>query len=83
MDRGPDQLEMNRRLIALSENPNVRFWRIDPAELSRSERTFLAIWELESQVNNGGFFQFFSNTSGAVVPYVVDARDAVALFTGL
>jgi hypothetical protein len=49
-----DNREMNRRLIRLSENPTSRFWRLDYKDLSIPERVFLVIWELESEVNNGG-----------------------------
>jgi hypothetical protein len=31
------------------------------------------IWELESEVNNGGFHQYFYNSSGALAPNVVSA----------
>ena len=50
-----DNREMNRRLIKLSESPTARFWRIDYDKLSTPEQIFLLIWELESEVNNGGF----------------------------
>src|SRR5689334_24380735 len=45
---------MNRRLIRLAESPDIRFWRVDYDQLSAPERVFGAIWELESEVNNGG-----------------------------
>jgi Domain of unknown function (DUF4375) len=72
-----DQNEMNRRLIALAESPTNRFWRVDYEALSRPERVFRAIWELEAQVNNGGFHQFFYNTSGEIAPFVVDALRSI------
>jgi hypothetical protein len=34
------------------------------ASLSPSERIFVLIWELEAEVNNGGFHQFFFNSAG-------------------
>jgi hypothetical protein len=49
-----DTREMNRRLIQLCANPTSRFWRLDYKDLSIPERVFLVIWELESEVNNGG-----------------------------
>ena len=54
-----DRNEMNRRLIRLAESPNIRFWRVDYDQLSFPERVFVLIWELESEVNNGGFHQYF------------------------
>ena len=68
-----DNKEMNRRLIKLSESPTTRFWRIDYDKLSTPEQVFLLIWELESEVNNGGFHQYFYNSSGALAPNVVSA----------
>jgi hypothetical protein len=37
----------------------------------------LVIWELESEVNNGGFHQYFYNSSGALAPHVVSALKAI------
>lgn len=33
--------------------------------LPAAEKTYYAVWCLIGEVNNGGFYQFFSNTSGA------------------
>ncbi|HEY4354449.1 MAG TPA: DUF4375 domain-containing protein [Acidobacteriaceae bacterium] len=41
--------------------------------LSDEERAFLAILELTSEVNNGGYRQFFWNNSRRFAPVVVDA----------
>jgi Domain of unknown function (DUF4375) len=32
--------------------------------LSNPERVFLCVWNLEAEVNNGGFSQFFDNSAG-------------------
>ena len=72
-----DNREMNRRLIKLSESPTAPFWRVDYDTLSTPERVFLLIWELESEVNNGGFHQYFYNSSGALAPHVVSALKAI------
>jgi hypothetical protein len=72
-----DREEMNRRLIRLAEGPNVRFWRVDHNQLSFPETVFGLIWELESEVNNGGFRQYFLNSTGAFVPRVTDPLNAV------
>jgi len=72
-----DNREMNRRLIKLSESPTSRFWRVDYEELLAAERVFLLIWELESEVNNGGFHQYFYNSSGALAPNIVDALKTI------
>jgi hypothetical protein len=68
---------MNRRLIQLAESSASRFWRLDYDQLSRPEQVFRAIWDLEAEVNNGGFYQYFQNSSGALVPNVVDALHVI------
>lgn len=72
-----DKQEMNRRLIELSESPSSRFWRVNYQDLSTPERVFLLIWEFESEVNNGGFHQYFHNSSGAGAPHVVEALKTI------
>ena len=55
-------MDKNAVLIELSERG--RFWRVGFAELSGPEQVFRAIWELESDVNGGGFEQYYANSSG-------------------
>ena len=38
---------------------------------------FRAIWELESEVNNGGFYQYFWNSSAWTVPGIWQALQAI------
>jgi hypothetical protein len=76
-----DVNEMNRRLVKLAESPNSRFWRIDYGALSSPERVFRAVWELEAEVNNGGFHQYFLNSSGSLVPDAADALRAIGAAT--
>lgn len=71
------QLDKNRALIALSENPNTRFWKTDFDELTEAEQVFVAIWELEAEVNNGGFEQYYYNSSGDTAYFVVEALERV------
>jgi hypothetical protein len=68
-----DQKEMNRRLVRLAESPRLRIWRQDYETLSRPECVFLLVWELEAEVNNGGFQQYFCNTSGRYAPQAAGA----------
>ncbi len=44
-------------LIALGERRVPRSWEGGCADLSEPEWTFVCVWELESEVNNGGFEQ--------------------------
>ena len=64
----PSREEMERRLFAVADTVQGRVTRLDGAALSRSERVFRDIWELEAQVNNGGFNQYFFNSSGRNAP---------------
>jgi hypothetical protein len=68
-------MDMNHLLTQLSEKG--RFWRLDFDDLSQAEQVFRAIWELEGDVNNGGFDQYFFNSSGDTAFAVVDALKAI------
>ncbi len=68
-------MDKNRQLIRLSETG--RFWRLNFEELSSAEQVYCAVWELESEVNSGGFAQYFSNSSGDTAFAVVDALKAI------
>src|SRR5690349_10093080 len=72
-----DLAEMNGRLLMLAESPSARFWRVDFDALSAPERVFRAVWELEAEVNNGGFHQYFFNSSGQFAPFALGALRAV------
>lgn len=56
--------DKNKELIALSENPAARFWKVEFSELTDAEQIFVCVWELEAEVNNGGFEQYFHNSAG-------------------
>lgn len=45
--------------------------------LSEPERTVLAVEALEREVNNGGFYQFFMNSSKEQAPVIVDALERI------
>ena len=48
----------NNVLIKISEHPATQFWKLDFNQLTQPEQVFRCIWELESEVNNGGFEQY-------------------------
>jgi hypothetical protein len=52
-------------------------WRTDCLSLSRPERVFRAIWQLEAEVNSGGFHQYFLNSTGSLARETVDALRAI------
>jgi hypothetical protein len=69
--------DKNKQLIALSENPAAQFWKVSYEELTAAEKVFVSIWELESEVNNGGFDQYFLNSSGDNARYCVSALEKI------
>jgi uncharacterized protein DUF4375 len=54
----------NEWLISLCESDRARFWTTPFGELTEPERTFVSIWTLEADVNNGGFDQYYLNSAG-------------------
>lgn len=73
--RLPDSRDKNGSLIALCETG--QFWHHDFQHLTPPEKVFKVIWELESEVNNGGFEQYFWNSSGDTAFAVVEALQEV------
>ena len=49
----------------------------DLASLTGVERAVLAVEALEREVNNGGYAQFFSNSSSEFSPYIVAALNQI------
>ena len=66
-------IDKNLELISLSEKSTTRFWRVSFDELSFAERVFVCVWELEAEVNNGGFELYFLNYSGDNSHFVVQS----------
>ena len=66
-------MDKNGILIALSESNRTAFGKQDFAEQSESQKVFSAIWAVESEVNNGGFSQYFQNASCETVGFVTEA----------
>ena len=54
-------MDKNKILIALSESDKTDIGKRDFATQSCPQKGFSAIWTLESEVNDGGFFQYFLN----------------------
>lgn len=64
-------MDESKLLISLSERG--RFWNVDFDQLTPPEKVFRAIWELEGDINNGGFDQYFFNSSGDTAFHAVQA----------
>lgn len=56
-------------LFRIAGDLQQRSW----TQLSERERVFLAIWQLEAEVNNGGFDQYFRNSAGELAPFATEA----------
>ncbi len=63
----------NRILINLSSSDKTRVGKEDFASQSLPQKVFSTIWAVEAEVNNGGFSQYFLNTSAESAPFVVEA----------
>ena len=70
-------MNKNILLIRLSESDQTKFGKEDFAAQSGPQRVFSAIWAVESEVNNGGFSQYFVNSSAETVPFVAEALDII------
>jgi hypothetical protein len=64
-------------LISVSEKVVPLLWEGPSAKISEPERTFACVWQLEAEINNGGFAQYYSNTSGDLATETPAALDAI------
>ncbi len=62
-------MDKNAFLIDLSEGPRSQFGRVPFAQQSEPQRVFSCLWSIESEVNNGGFRQYFENESGETAEF--------------
>lgn len=67
----------NEILIALSESERTKFGKEEFLLQSESQKVFSSVWALESEVNNGGFSQYFLNSSAETAAFVAKALDAI------
>lgn len=66
--------DASERIIALSEYVAEKCWfGVKMEKLSPPERVFFITQNVEIEVNNGGFSQFFYNSSGDFAGEMVDA----------
>ena len=67
----------NSILIDLSESDKTKFGKQGFATQSTPQQVFSAIWAIESEVNNGGFSQYFLNSSCETAAFVAEALDTI------
>jgi Domain of unknown function (DUF4375) len=70
-------MNKNGILIALSESDKTSFGREDFVAQSVPQQVFSTIWAVESEVNNGGFSQYFLNSSCETAGFVVQALNLI------
>ena len=73
----PTAKEIEQRLVKLADAYQDRLSSTPYGSLSRPEQVFGGVWELEAEVNNGGFSQYFLNSSGRYAPLAPDALQAI------
>lgn len=66
-------MDKNKILIDLSESKRTDFGKVDFADQPEEQKVFSAIWRLESDVNNGGFSQYFENDGGETAGFAPTA----------
>jgi len=67
----------NEILIGLSESESTKAGKEDFALQSLPQKVFLSVWAVESEVNNGGFSQYFLNSSAETAEFLVDALGTI------
>ena len=70
-------MDKNNILIDLSESKKTKFGKEDFALQSLPQKVFSTIWSVESEVNNGGFSQYFLNSSAETASFVVEALETI------
>ena len=70
-------MNKNEILVNLSESATTKVGKEEFQKQSLPQKVFSAIWEVESEVNNGGFSQYFFNDSAESAPFVVKALTTI------
>jgi hypothetical protein len=60
-------------VVAFEQAMDQKSARVGEDQLTEEERVILAVEALEREVNNGGYSQFFFNSSREYAPIIVDA----------
>jgi hypothetical protein len=75
--RSANIVNKNSILIDLSESDKTKFGKQAFATQSTPQQVFSSIWAVESEVNNGGFSQYFLNSSCETAAFVAVALDTI------
>ena len=72
-----DRYRIDSLILALEQALDQKSARIGDASLSNAENVVLAIEALEREVNNGGYSQFFINSSNEFLSRIVSDLDLI------
>jgi hypothetical protein len=70
-------MDKNQILVLLSESEKTKIGKEDFEAQSVPQKVFSAIWVLEAEVYNGGFTQYFQNSSSETAGFIVEALGKV------
>jgi len=70
-------MDKNAILIELSESDRTKFGKEEFSAQSIPQKVFSSIWTIESELNNGGFSQYFLNGSCETAGFVAEALDTI------
>src|SRR5580692_11416457 len=70
-------MDKNGILIALSASNKTSFGKEDFVAQSFPQKVFSAVWAVESEVNNGGFSQYFFNDSRQTAGFAAEAFETI------
>lgn len=70
-------MDKNGILIVLSESDKTEFGKHNFSSQSIPQKVFSSIWAVESEVNNGGFSQYFFNSSCETSGFVAEALETI------
>jgi hypothetical protein len=74
-------MDKNHYSIDLSESERTEFGRVAFADQAERQRVFSAVWALESQVNNGGFLQYFVSSDSDTAEFAPAALRTIGANT--
>ena len=70
-------MDKNAILIALSQSDRTEFGKDNFSIQSIPQKIFSCVWALEGEVNNGGFSQYFFNSSRETASFAVEALKVI------
>jgi hypothetical protein len=52
-------------------------WEQDYETLSGPQQVFRSVWNMNAEIQNGGFWQYFWNSSGELVPHILTSLHSI------